>query len=292
MAPVPGRVRVGPAGRYYSDWEGVVYPPRLRNRLEYLACFFEGLEINSSFYRPPSVEQSQSWLEKTASFPAFRFTAKLWRGFTHERERLSSWEGREWERGVGPLLESGRLGALLAQFPYSFHYTPENELYLRRLKRRFASWPLVLEVRHRSWNREKFFGFLREARIGFCNIDQPQVSYSLPSTWLVTSPTAYLRLHGRNAADWFRENAGRDQRYNYLYSDSQLDKWVERVAHMRNQAREVFVIANNHFRGQAICNCLELRFKIEGRPVEVPEILPAVYPRLAKIILSRSGGSY
>lgn len=282
-----GRVRTGTAGWHYPDWDGVVYPRPVSNRLAYLSRYLQAVEINVTFYRPPRKESILRWLSDTAAAADFRFTAKLWRGFTHNRKEYSRREGEEWEKAMVLLLESGRLGALLAQFPYSFHRRPENIAYLKRLKRRFAGWPLVVEFRHRSWDREEVFGLLRDEGIGFCNIDQPLVSYSLPPTTVATSPTAYVRFHGRNAAAWFDRNAGRDKRYDYLYSETEIGEWVERINLLRERSAAVYVIANNHFLGQAVCNCLELQSRFKGGPVPVPDPLAVRYPRLGKI---RSGG--
>ncbi len=277
------RVRAATAGWHYPDWDGIVYPRPASNRLAYLSRYLQAVEINVTFYRPPRKENLLRWLSDTAAAADFRFTAKLWRGFTHTREADPGREGKEWEKGMALLLESGRLGALLAQFPYSFHRRAENTAYLKRLKERFADWPLVAEFRHRSWAREEVFGFLRDEGIGFCNIDQPPVSYSLPPTAVVTAPTAYVRLHGRNAANWFREDAGRDERYDYLYPEEELEEWVGRINSLKEAAAAVYVIANNHFRGQAVCNCLELRSRLEGGPVAVPDALAVYYPRLERV---------
>jgi uncharacterized protein YecE (DUF72 family) len=225
------RIRIGPAGWSYPDWEGQVYPkpkPRGFDPLAYLAQYFDTIEINSTFYRIPSATMTKTWAQRVAEHPDFRFTAKLWQGFTHEG-RASPADETAFKQAMAPLHEAGKLGAVLVQFPYRFHHTPENRAYLQRLADAFREYPLVLEIRHRSWDRPQVYDFLRELGMGFCNIDQPQVSYSIGLTRVVTSAIGYLRLHGRNAAAWFAEDANRDRRYDYRYTDEELAELVETV---------------------------------------------------------------
>jgi len=233
-------IRIGPAGWSYPDWEGRVYPPqapRSFDRLAYLADFFDTIEINSTFYRPPTAAMTRSWALRVARNPRFTFTAKLLQAFTHTRQ-AGAQEEKAFKDGITPLQEMGRLGALLLQFPYAFHHTPEHRTYLRRLAQQFRDYPLVLEVRHRSWDRPAVYAFLQEIGLGFCNIDQPQVSYALGLTRAVTGPVGYLRLHGCNAATWFQEEAGRDARYDYLYTDQELDEVLDALEVIAQRARE------------------------------------------------------
>jgi uncharacterized protein YecE (DUF72 family) len=279
------RIRVGPAGWSYKDWAGQVYPqpqPRGFDPLIYLAQYFDAVEINSSFYRIPDAKMTRRWVERVADHPAFRFTAKLWQGFTHEGT-ASAQDEAAFRQAMAPLHEAGRLGAVLLQFPYRFHHTPENRAYLRRLAEVFGAYPLVLEIRHRSWDRPQVYEFLQELGLGFCNIDQPQVSYSIGLTRVVTSPVGYLRLHGRNAATWFAERADAAARYDYRYPAEELEEIMDVVEVLSRQARETYLITNNHFRGQAALNALELRHKLRRAPVPVPPPLLAAYPELRQI---------
>jgi uncharacterized protein YecE (DUF72 family) len=280
------RIRIGPAGWYYPDWEGQVYPkpkPRGFDPLAYLAQYFDTIEINSTFYRIPAATMTRSWATRVSDHPTFRFTAKLWQGFTHEG-RASTADETAFKQAMAPLHEAGKLGAVLLQFPYRFHHTPENRGYLRRLAAVFREFPLVLEIRHRSWDRAQVYDFLRELGMGFCNIDQPQVSYSIGLTLVVTSPLGYLRLHGRNAAAWFAEDAGRDARYDYRYSEAELQEIAGTVAILSRRARDTYVITNNHFRGQAALNALELRYHLRRGPVQVPRPLLQSYPELHRLL--------
>jgi uncharacterized protein YecE (DUF72 family) len=281
-------IRVGPAGWSYQDWEGIVYPPGKKgikfDPLVYLSEFFDTIELNNTFYRPPTPTMSKSWVRRVQSNSRFKFTAKLYRNFTHARESLTEADEGTFKNGLTPLVEADRLGALLLQFPYSFHNTDENRAYVQELADRFKEYPLVLEIRHASWDRASAYRFLREIQIGFCNIDQPQVSYSIGPTKTVTSKIGYLRLHGRNVKDWFREDAGRDARYDYLYNEFELFEVSERIRVIVKEAEEVYVITNNHYRGEAVCNALELKAKLGEKDLKVPEVLLEHYPQLQELL--------
>jgi uncharacterized protein YecE (DUF72 family) len=286
------RIRVGPAGWCYKDWAGQVYPqpqPRGFDPLTYLAQYFDAIEINSTFYRIPDPKMIRRWVERVADHPAFRFTVKLWQGFTHEGT-ASAQDEAAFRQAMAPLHDAGRLGAVLLQFPYRFHHTPDNREHLRQLVAAFQEYPLVLEVRHRSWDRPQVYEILRELGVGFCNIDQPQVSYSIGLTRVVTSPIGYLRLHGRNAAMWFAEGADAAARYDYRYPAEELEAIVDVVEVLSRQARETYLITNNHFRGQAALNALELRHRLYQAPLPVPSPLLMAYPELRPIAASEVHG--
>ncbi len=263
------RIRIGPAGWSYQHWAGQVYPkpqPRGFDPLRYLAQYFDAIEINSTFYRIPDAKTTQRWVARVADHPAFRFTAKLWQGFTHEGT-ASGQDATAFRQAMAPLQEAGRLGAVLMQFPYRVHHTPENRAMIQRLADAFREYPLVLETRHRSWDRPEIFAWLQDLGIGFCNIDQPQVSYGIGLMQVVTSPVGYLRLHGRNAAMWFAEEASAAARYDYRYPAEELQELVEAAEVISRRARESYLITNNHFRGQAALNALELKMKLQRGPV-------------------------
>jgi uncharacterized protein YecE (DUF72 family) len=278
-----GPTRVGVAGWSYPDWEGIVYPrlPRF-DGLAYLAGLVETIEVNSSFYRIPTRGAAESWARRTRTNPRFRFTVKLYRGFTHEREARASDE-HAFKESLTPLMEAGSLGAVLMQFPWSFKNEPQSLVYLAELVDRFEGYPLVLEVRHASWNEPELYRFLEERGVGFCNIDQPLIGRSLAPSERATGPVGYVRLHGRNYQDWFREGAGRDARYDYLYSAEELDPWIEKISEVSSTAAETYVITNNHFRGQAVVNALQIRSRVERRKVRAPASLLECYPVLGGV---------
>ncbi|MGB6358385.1 MAG: DUF72 domain-containing protein [Candidatus Acidiferrales bacterium] len=172
-SPKPAPVRIGPAGWSYKDWAGIVYPKRRPSGFHeaaYLAQYFDAIELNTSFYSPIEPDTARKWIDFVAENPRFLFTAKLWQKFTHERNANIEDE-RAVRAGFDPLRDADKLGAVLAQFPFSFHRTPENLGYLKKLFARFAEYPLVVEVRHASWNEKDFYDLLGECGVGFCNVD-------------------------------------------------------------------------------------------------------------------------
>jgi uncharacterized protein YecE (DUF72 family) len=277
-------LRIGPAGWDYQDWQGVVYPSGLKgtDRLTFLSSLFQAVEINVTFYRPVAPHLTERWSEAVAENPDFRFTAKLLNVFTHER-RLPDREVSEFQAGLLPLLNDGRLGVLLAQFPYSFHNTEENRAYLVDLKKRFQEFPVAVEVRHRSWQQRAVREFLTEIGLDFCNIDQPQVSYSLGKTVWATGPLGYLRAHGRRREKWFEFGADREARYDYLYGPEELAELSARVRELLEKAPEVYVIFNNHPHGQAVANALEMAHILTGRAFPLAPGLLQAFPRLAAV---------
>jgi uncharacterized protein YecE (DUF72 family) len=278
-------IRVGPAGWSYADWDGIVYPrprPRGFHEAEYLAQFFDTIEINTSFYQPLRAAMAKLWVTRVERNADFKFTAKLWRRFTHERQATHQDE-KTFKAGLAPLVAAGRLGALLVQFPWSFKNTRESREYLGALVVQFMEYPLVVEVRHASWNEPEIFQLLADLGVGFCNIDQPLIGRSIGPSERATSAVGYVRLHGRNYEQWFSSEDRPEERYNYLYGVAELEPWAERIKQVARQAEVTYVIANNHFEGKAIVNALQLTQLISHRPIPVPQSLAARYPELQEI---------
>ena len=280
-----GEVRIGPAGWSYDDWAGRVYPqkkPRGFHEATYLADFFDTIEMNVTFYRTVSVSTAQKWIERVAHNPRFVFTAKLWQRFTHDRE-ITAGDEREFRPAMETLHQAGKLGALLAQFPWSFKNSPENRAYLKKLTARFGEFPLVIEVRHDSWNKKEFYEWLAGRGVGFCNIDQPVIGRSLRPGEKTTAPVGYIRLHGRNYDEWFREEGSAEQRYNYYYSSEELEPWAERIRKVAESAQSTFVVTNNHYGGKAVANALQLIHLLRNSKVKVPAPLITHFPELKEI---------
>lgn len=275
-------VRIGPAGWAYKDWQGIVYPrpkPRGFNELGYIASYFNTVEINSSYYGPPRPHTARDWLSSIAHNKKFKFTAKLFHSFTHERRPAPEDEG-DFRSGIAPLLEADRLGAILIQFPWSFKNERENREYLWRLRASFQDYPLVVEVRHGSWIDDEILDAFAELGIGLCNIDQPIFHRSVKPTAHTTSAVGYVRLHGRNYRNWFSQEADVRERYDYLYSVDELEPWVERVKTIAKDATDTYTVTNNHNLGKAAVNALQLQAFLSAQPVNVPPQLLQSYPEL------------
>ena len=277
------KIRIGPAGWSYKDWEGIVYPkkPGVKfDPLEYLARFFNTIEINSSFYRPFTVSTAKSWIRRVAAADDFMFTTKLHRVFTHERGKASAEDEKLVRDGIDVLAGQGKLGALLLQFPWSFKNSDDDRLYLGKLLDQFKDYPLVLEIRHSSWNNPQIYEWLEDLGVGISNVDQPLFARSIKPAAITTAQVGYVRLHGRNYQDWFREKAPRDDRYNYLYSLEELEPWIVRIKEIAAKTKESYVITNNHFRGQAVVNALEIKSTLAEERVVAPAPLFERYPAL------------
>jgi uncharacterized protein YecE (DUF72 family) len=276
-------IRVGPAGWDYPDWRGVVYPgakPKRFDALAYLARFFQTIEINSTFYGPATPKTAEAWVRRVEANPRFRFTAKLWRRFTHERETAFTADEVKLARaGFEVLAGAGRLGAVLLQFPWSFRNDVAAHEWLRDLFGAFAGLPLVLEVRHASWSDPEVLAWLAECGVGLVNVDQPLFGNSIKPAAHATAEVGYVRLHGRNSRDWFRDRATRDERYDYLYTADELRPWVERIRDIaaRPRTRQVYAVTNNHHVGKAVVNAEMIESMLLGTRVEAPAGLYARY---------------
>jgi len=278
-------VRVGPAGWQYKDWEGKVYPQgkgRAFDPLAFLADYVDTIEINSSFYRPPRPVDAAGWAGRIRNNPRFKFTAKAWQRLTHGlRESTAASVARDSEqvrRSMAPLAEARVLGALLLQFPWSFRMNQTHMDHVATVLREFREFPVVVEVRHGGWDCEEFYRFLQDCGAGFCNVDQPVIGDSLRPGARVTSGLGYLRLHGRNYDTWFKEKAGRDARYDYLYSKAEIGQITRLVRTIQQSAEETYVITNNHFQGKALANAFDILEELDARPPAIPPLLAAAYP--------------
>lgn len=277
----PG-IAVGTAGFSYPDWIGPVYPRGTAGAraLPMLARWVDLLEVNVSHYRIPPPATARGWLAATADRPAFRFTAKLWRGYTHGPPAPTRADHAAQRAFLDALAEDGRLDAVLAQFPPSFRAGPRERAYVARLAGHVAGHRLAVEFRHASWDTDDVRASLSDAGVAWVVGDWTPGPGWIEPRDLVTAPLAYVRLHGRNPA-WYRRGVGRDTRYDYLYGPEELAAWHDRVRRLRAVAASVVVVANNHFGGQAVANALELRALLAGQRVPGPASLVAAFPRLA-----------
>lgn len=248
-------IRVGTAGYSYADWVGPFYPEGMKSggMLEYYASYFSFVEVNSTYYHMPGLKLFEGMNNKTPS--SFSFAVKLFKGFTHERTSGLE-EAKKFTYSLQPIIQSGKLACLLAQFPYSFHYNSENMDYLKTLKQSFQEHELSIEFRNREWIRNDVFDMLSQEQIGFVCVDEPRIRGLIGNVVAVTSPIAYLRLHGRNAQMWY-EGQG-SERYDYLYSENELLEWINRLRDMEDDSGVTLVSFNNHPKGKAIENAKAL----------------------------------
>jgi uncharacterized protein YecE (DUF72 family) len=268
--------------------------------LEFYARYFNAVEINSSFYRPASATMARGWLSKT---PAdFIFTVKAWQKFTHATklggggseaaERWAPFDRADVEyvsAGIAPLVEAGRLGALLFQFPAGFVRSPENTERLEAALAAFAFCPKVAELRHHSWSdgRAETDRLLTRLNTQWAFIDEPKFATSVRQELTAAGEVAYLRLHGRNGEKWWKHREAWE-RYDYLYPAENIRRLAERLRLLAKQSPQTkfYVFFNNHARGQAVANGLMLKAALDfGAEVKAPRSLIDAFPELSSFAI-------
>jgi uncharacterized protein YecE (DUF72 family) len=241
-------IRLGTSGFSYDDWIGEVYPEDLPKWqwLSYYSRSFNTVELNVTYYRIPEARIIRGWIDRTPE--DFLFTIKAHRSLTHERKEP---DFKHFSESINILQEAGKLACILAQFPHSFHPTPENREYLTKLAKGLNDYPVVVEFRGSDWVNDETFQQLRDLNLGFCCVDEPDLRGLMPPIAIRTGPLAYVRFHGRNAEKWWQQDFGWE-RYDYTYSEEELKEWVPRIRELDDQAPLTLVYANNHYKGQSV----------------------------------------
>ncbi|MFI5178011.1 MAG: DUF72 domain-containing protein [Vicinamibacterales bacterium] len=287
-----------PTGR--GTWNGVFYParrPRGFDELAYYAEHFDTVEVNSTFYRVPEPGLTHSWLRRTPR--TFLFAVKLFQKFTHPdmylaHEGVSDWDLSradidQFRHGIEPIASAGRLAAVLVQFPPSFHAGDETREYLDWLLAAFDDYALAVELRHRSWSDAADDTRARLAAHGaaWALIDEPKFQSSIKQSLVLgpgSGPLTYVRLHGRNAENWWEHDASED-RYDYLYSPTELEPFARAAEEAATTSRRVLVYLNNHFSAKAVANAAVLKHQLhQPTPGEYPQEMVERYPALAGIV--------
>ncbi|MGH9347220.1 MAG: DUF72 domain-containing protein [Vicinamibacterales bacterium] len=317
-----GEIRIGTSGWSYPSgkgkWNGIFYPATRSKKagtkdfdeLRFYAEHFNTVEVNSTFYGQPRADITRAWAERTPG--GFEFSMKLYQKFTHPKmfkeQALESAPGSEgplldllaqvtqadiddYKAGIEPLATTGRLGALLAQFPASFKNTPAARDYLAQLLRAFSAYPVAVELRHRSWSDAfgETIGLLNAFGAALVQIDEPKFKLSIRQNRLPNIPGFYyMRLHGRNAAEWWRHEH-RDDRYNYLYSAEELKEFSGDAGAARELVNKSYLYTNNHFAAKSVVNAVMLKAQL-GEPIEgeYPPELVERYPEIANLVTTAS----
>jgi uncharacterized protein YecE (DUF72 family) len=278
------RVYIGTSGWSYPNgegsWTGNFYPTGKINELEYYSQFFNTVEINSSFYRPPNPGYVYNWVKRTPE--GFLFTVKLWQKFTHpkmhkeatgEEAVISPDDVDSFKHSIEPLARYGKLGALLAQFPPSFRSDVFSQQVLSTVIRTFGQYRLAVELRHRSWSDdENTAKILRENGVSWVQIDEPKFQSSVATEVPLTSEMAYFRFHGRNKEMWWKGDS--ETRYKYLYSQDEIIGLAEKVKAASDKTKFTFALFNNHWQGYAPRNAVgmmrTLQLPFKELPIQVP----------------------
>ena len=312
------RVRIGTSGWSYPSgrgkWNGLFYPSTRSRRagtdrfdeLRFYAEHFNTVEVNSTFYGQPRADVTSGWAERTPA--GFEFSLKLYQKFTHPKmfreAALKSAPGSEgalldllaqvtqsdldeFRAGIDPLATAGKLGALLAQFPPSFKDTPHSRDYLSRLLGAFREYGVAVELRHRSWSDAfgETLSLLNTFNAAWVQIDEPKFTFSIRQNYLPNvEGFYYMRLHGRNVAQWWRHDRSED-RYNYLYSGGELKEFAETAGAAKSLVKKTYLYTNNHFAAKSVVNAVMLKAQL-GEPIEgeYPPALVETYPEIKDLV--------
>jgi uncharacterized protein YecE (DUF72 family) len=311
-------LRIGTSGWNYPSgrgtWNGIFYPPS-RGRakgfdeLSFYAEHFNTVEVNSTFYGQPRPEVTRAWVERTPT--GFEFSVKLYQKFTHPKMFKQAYvkgaaagdaaaealldvlakpnqsDLDEFRRGVDPLASSGKMGALLAQFPPSFKSDEPSRDYLAWLLHAFAGYSVAVELRHATWSDTlgDTLALLNASGAALVQIDEPKFRLSIRQNQLPNiRGFYYMRLHGRNAAQWWKHDKAED-RYNYLYSGEELEPIVEAVEEASREVKKSYAYANNHFSAKSVANAATIKAKL-GQELDgaYPEPFVQRYPDLQGLV--------
>ena len=259
---------LGTGGYSNDDWNGILYPEDAKSS-QYLGLYaehFNAVELNSSFYAIPGTKAFAGMVKKSGE--RVRFSVKLHATMTHERSADGELYTRLFE-SVAPLRDAGMLGPFLAQFPYSFHRTPENRVYLKTLTDRFAEAgeALAVEFRTADWHLPEVYEALEKGGFIAVSVDYPPLPNMPKPVLLKTSSTAYVRLHGRNEKTWYGGKSAAE-RHDYLYSKDELRPWVQDI--VESDLEQVYLMFLNTTKGHALKN-LKMMGELFGEAgVEAP----------------------
>ena len=304
-----------------GTWNGIFYPNTRSKRegtkdfdeLRFYASHFDTVEVNSTFYGQPRAAVTRTWVERTP--PGFDFSLKLYQKFTHPKmfkeaalkrapgasatlaaggsalldllAQVTQSDIDDYRAGIEPLAAAGKLGALLAQFPASFKDGAASRDYLAQLLRAFRDYPVAVELRHRSWSDAigDTLAMLNAFNAAWVQIDEPKFRFSIRQNYLPNIRSFYyMRLHGRNAQQWWR-HAHRDDRYNYLYSAGELQEFADVAGAAKELVKKSYLYTNNHFSAKSVVNAVMLKAQL-GQPIEgeYPPELVERYPEIAEVV--------
>ena len=250
-------ILIGTSGYSYHEWVGPVYPEGSKAS-QYLALYsglFSTVELNFSYYSMPKPDNLAKMLIDGGN--NLTFSIKAHKSLTHEIDP-AQWEGeaKTYLTAIEPMLEAKRLEAVLFQFPYSFQYSDDNRRYLDKLLKFFKGVPAAVEFRKSDWYTGKVIDGMKSREMPLVSLDLPELPKLPPTMDVVTAPVAYIRLHGRNKEAWW----GKDDhaRYDYLYTDNEIEAWADRIRRIAEQAHRILVYFNNHPLGKAARNAQTL----------------------------------
>jgi uncharacterized protein YecE (DUF72 family) len=257
-------IKVGTSGYSYEDWRGVFYPQKLPKgkMLDFYSQYFVAVEINSTYYRIPHPAVFYQIEKKTPK--DFEFIVKVHQDATHLRKNVRNSISKLFE-AIQPIIDAEKFSGFLAQFPYSFKNTSQNREYLAEIQQYVKNFPLFIEFRNWTWNEVEITEFLKQNKLFYVNVDQPNLPGLLPPNDIATGELGYIRFHGRNTSNWWR--GSNQTRYDYLYSKGELDEWLIKIARLLKKTFKTYIFFNNHPQGKAIQNASVLKKMLERLPL-------------------------
>jgi uncharacterized protein YecE (DUF72 family) len=253
---------IGTSGYDYKEWKGVFYPEKLQKKrfLEYYATQFNSLELNGTYYRMPTPEQMRNMITRTGG--KVKFAVKAFQDITHAGDKSGYQQFVcEFKKALEPLQKENLLLCALFQFPESFHYDKAERLYLDTLLKEVSGIPSVVEMRNTKWQNDQVYKALRERNVGWCISDNPNLKNLMKLDFICTSEIAYIRFHGRNAQMWY--NGDNVTRYDYFYTDTELQTFINPVKELLKHAKIVQLFFNNHAKSQATVNAKKLELLLK-----------------------------
>jgi len=253
---------IGTSGYDYKEWKGGFYPEKLPQKkfLEYYSTQFNALELNGTYYRMPTPEQMQNMITRTDG--KIKFAVKAFQDITHGEDK-SKYRTLiyEFKKALEPLQKENLLLCVLFQFPNSFHYEKTERIYLDMLLKEVSEIPSVVEMRNTQWQIGQVYNALRERNAGWCITDNPALPNLMKLDFINTSEIAYIRFHGRNAQMWYKgDNV---TRYDYLYTDSELQTFINPIKELLKHSKIVQLFFNNHAKSQAVINAKKIELLLK-----------------------------
>jgi uncharacterized protein YecE (DUF72 family) len=282
---------IGIGGWEHDVLDGCFYPDpgaSPSRKLAYYARWFNTVEVRPTFWDDTlDASDAQEWMKSVQDRKEFLFNVKLHASFTHTRTS-NIVAGKNILALLTMLQENGRLGAVLAQFPYSFTNTGANRQHIEKLALRFAGFPLHVELRHASWDYPGLHTLLSDLKAGIINVDMPRVKQFIPYLPRTCSDQAYLRLHGRNEKGWLLNTF--DGRYDYLYNNREMQEIRRRIYALPATCTRTFVLWNNTTGGKSVANALQCMALLKGMgSIAAPAASVRAFPWLKEITRSVSG---
>jgi uncharacterized protein YecE (DUF72 family) len=293
MSTANGEIIVGMGGWQLEPFNGPFYPekqPKGFRKLEFFSRYFDLVEVNATFYTTAlTARNAFQWLEDVSGNKSFRFSVKLFKGFTHTMDARQS-DVDAVHRVLEPLAAEEKLCGLVMQFPYGFTNDPERRHHLQKLSAGFASFPLLIELRHKCWNEPDALSFLKENNLHLINVDLPAIRRHMPLTETAWGGTAYFRLMGRNARTW--DTARRDEktnvsdRYLHQYSEKEIEDLFNSINRVARRGNQTFAVFHNDPQANSLYNGYQLRHVADPkRKFKAPAALIKKFPRLVPFTL-------